>query len=180
MSGQVLRIAFGRGARFTMLTDLAQRGPLGDRGSPQPGDLDTAVVDRVVQGAVATVEIHPQLRTELQLWLDERPNWPHAGDNRALFLNAKGGRLTARAAGGIITEIAQTAGLDDPTTAHVLRHTLATTLVRGKTDLVLVAEILGHARLETTRRYSLPSDKDKEEALKLTNRIVREMGPLPQ
>lgn len=37
-------------------------------------------------------------------------------------------------------------------TAHVLRHTLATTLVRGKTDLVLVAEILGHARLEPTRR----------------------------
>ncbi|MET8336038.1 tyrosine-type recombinase/integrase [Streptosporangium canum] len=81
--------------------------------------------------------------------------------------SAKGGRLTSRAAGGIIAEIAQTAGLDDPTTAHVLRHTLATTLVRGKTDLVLVAEILGHARLETTRRYSLPSDKDKEDALKL-------------
>ncbi|WP_326827094.1 hypothetical protein [Streptosporangium sp. NBC_01756] len=37
----------------------------------------------------------------------------------------------------------------------------------GKADLVLVAEILGHARLETTRRYSLPSDKDKEDALKL-------------
>ncbi|GAA3164156.1 tyrosine-type recombinase/integrase [Nonomuraea roseoviolacea] len=113
------------------------------------------------------VDIHPKLRTELQLWLDERPNWPHADDNRALFLNAKGGRLTARAAGGIIAAIAQTAGLDDATTAHVLRHTLATTLVRGKTDLVLVAEILGHARLETTRRYSLPSDKDKEDALKL-------------
>ncbi|WP_433235061.1 tyrosine-type recombinase/integrase [Streptosporangium sp. CA-135522] len=56
---------------------------------------------------------------------------------------------------------------DDPTTEHVLRHTLATTLVRGKTDLVLVAEILGHARLKTTRRYGLPSDKDKEDALKL-------------
>ncbi|MGP3937345.1 tyrosine-type recombinase/integrase [Nonomuraea sp. KM88] len=88
------------------------------------------------------VDIHPKLRTELQLWLDERPNWPHTDDNRALFLNAKGGRLSARAAGGIIAEIAQTAGLDDPTTAHVLRHTLTTTLVRGKTDLVLVAEIL--------------------------------------
>ncbi|MCW2876806.1 MAG: phage integrase family protein [Sphaerisporangium sp.] len=118
-------------------------------------------------GKFREVDIHPKLRSELQLWLDERPNWPHVGDNRALFLNAKGGRLSARAAGGIIAEIAETAGLDDPTTAHVLRHTLATTLVRGKTDLVLVAEILGHARLETTRRYSLPSDKDKEDAVKL-------------
>ncbi|MEW9554968.1 tyrosine-type recombinase/integrase [Nonomuraea sp. NPDC050783] len=71
----------------------------------------------------------------MRLWLDERPHWPRAGDNPALFLNAKGGRLTARAAGGIIAEIAQTAGLDDLTTAHVLRNTLATTLVRGKTDL---------------------------------------------
>ncbi|MEV6864541.1 tyrosine-type recombinase/integrase [Streptosporangium subroseum] len=34
------------------------------------------------------VDIHPKLRTDLQLWLDERPNWPHADDNRALFLNA--------------------------------------------------------------------------------------------
>ncbi|MET8052771.1 tyrosine-type recombinase/integrase [Streptosporangium sp. NPDC005286] len=113
------------------------------------------------------VDIHPKLRTELQLWLDERPDWPHSGDNRALFLNAKGGRLTAHAAGGIIATVAQTAGLDDPTTAHVLRHMPATTLVRGKTDLVLIAEILGHARLETTRRYSLSSDKGKEDALKL-------------
>ncbi|MEV4582936.1 tyrosine-type recombinase/integrase [Nonomuraea jabiensis] len=113
-------------------------------------------------GKFREVDTHPKLRTELQLWLDERPNWPHADDNRALFLNAKGGRLSARAAGGIIAAIARTAGLDDATTAHVLRHTLATTLARGKADLVLVAEILGHARLETTRRYSLPSDKDKE------------------
>ncbi|WP_157255000.1 tyrosine-type recombinase/integrase [Nonomuraea typhae] len=98
-------------------------------------------------GKFREVDIHPKLRTELQLWLDERPNWPKAGDSPALFLNAKGGRLSARAAGGIIADIAQTAGLDDPTTAHVLRHTLATTLVRDKGDLVVVAEILGHARL---------------------------------
>jgi hypothetical protein len=39
--------------------------------------------------------------------------------------------------------------------------------VRGKTDLVIVAELMGHARLETTRRYSLPTDKDKADALNL-------------
>jgi site-specific recombinase XerC len=71
------------------------------------------------------------------------PNWPHAGHNPALFLNAKGGRLTARAASGIIHAIAHNAALDDQPTAHVLRHTLATTLVRGHTDLVIVAELLG-------------------------------------
>ncbi|WP_162794630.1 site-specific integrase [Nonomuraea lactucae] len=69
-------------------------------------------------GKFREVDICPKLRTELQLWLDERPDWPHADISRALFLNAKGGRLSVRAAGGIIAEIAQTAGLDDPTTAN--------------------------------------------------------------
>jgi site-specific recombinase XerD len=119
------------------------------------------------RGKVRTVQIHPKLRTELDLWLDERPHWPGATHNRALFLNTKGGRLSARAASGIITTIARNAGLDDEPTAHILRHTFATTLVRGHTDLVVVAELMGHARLETTRRYSLPTDKDKADALNL-------------
>ena len=86
-----------------------------------------------------TVRIHKKLRAELDQWLEERPHWPHAETNRALFLNTKGGRLTARAASGIIHTIAHNAVLDDQPTAHVLRHTLATTLVRGHTDLVIVA-----------------------------------------
>ncbi len=49
--------------------------------------------------------------------------------------------------------------------AHVLRHTCLTNLVRGGNDLVLVAEIAGHKRLETTRRYSLPSIEDRERAM---------------
>jgi integrase/recombinase XerC len=101
-----------------------------------------------------TIHIHKQLRAELDQWLQERPNWPHAQTNPALFLNTKGGRLTTRAASGIIHTIAHNAALGDQPTAHVLRHTLATTLIRGHTDLIIVAELLGHARLETTRRYS--------------------------
>jgi site-specific recombinase XerD len=118
-------------------------------------------------GKPRTIQIHTKLRAELDQWLEERPNWPHASDNPALFLNTKGGRLSARAASGIIHAIARDAALGDEPTAHVLRHTLATTLVRGHTDLVVVAELLGHARLETTRRYSLPTDKDKADALNL-------------
>jgi site-specific recombinase XerD len=118
---------------------------------------------------VREVAIHPRLRPCVDAWLEERGSWPGAVENPALFLNAKGGRLSVRAASGIIAAIAEAAGLpeSDQVTAHVQRHTFATSLVRGNTDLVVVAELLGHSRLETTRRYSLPSDDDKAHALDL-------------
>ena len=115
---------------------------------------------------VREIPIHPQLRKALTGWLDERPDWPGA-DNPALFLNQRGARLSARGAHDIITAIARDAGLDDDTTTHVLRHTFATRLVRGGTDLVIAAELLGHARLETTRVYTRPTEEDRANALKL-------------
>jgi site-specific recombinase XerD len=116
---------------------------------------------------VREIPIHPDLRTSLTGWLDERPDWPGA-DTPALFLNQRGGRLSVKGAHDIITAIATTAGLeDDDVTAHVLRHTFATRLVRGRTDLVIIAELLGHARLETTRAYSRPTRQDAIDALEL-------------
>lgn len=115
---------------------------------------------------VREVPIHPQLLGALGDWLSERGDWPGA-DSPALFLNQRGGRLGVRGAHAIITGIAKAAGLEDDTTAHVLRHTFATTLVRGGTDLVIVAELLGHARLDTTRGYSRPSAEDRTRALEL-------------
>jgi site-specific recombinase XerD len=113
------------------------------------------------------IPIHPQLRTALAEWLAERSTWSRAGMNPALFLNRRGGRLTARGAHDVITGFAAQAGLDDHVTAHVLRHSFATTLVRGGTDLVIAAELLGHARLETTRAYTRPSAEDRRKAVGL-------------
>jgi integrase/recombinase XerC len=45
--------------------------------------------------------------------------------------------------------------------AHVLRQTFLTRMVRQGSDLALVAELAGHGRLERTRRYGLPSDADR-------------------
>ena len=114
---------------------------------------------------VREVPIHRQLRAALTDWLHERPNWPTA-DNPALFLNQRGTRLSVRAAHDIITTIAQTAALNDAT-AQVLRHTFATRLVQGGTDLVTVAGLLGHARLETTRVYARSTPQDAVKALEL-------------
>ena len=53
----------------------------------------------------------------------------------------------------------------EPLPAQVLRHTFTTNLVHSGEDIVLVAELTGHARLETVRGYSLPSERDKEKAI---------------
>ena len=116
---------------------------------------------------IREVPIHEKLRKALGEWLDERVGWPGAGENPALFLNQRGQRLSARGAHDVITGIADRAGLDDHVTAHTLRHSFATTLVRGKTDLVIAAELLGHARLETTRLYTQPSAEDRANAIDL-------------
>jgi integrase/recombinase XerC len=116
---------------------------------------------------VRELPIHDKLRAALREWLDERAGWPGADTTPAVFLNQRGQRISARGAHDIITRIADRAGLDDHVTAHVLRHSFATTLVRGKTDLVLAAELLGHARLETTRLYTQPTAEDRAKAIDL-------------
>jgi len=117
---------------------------------------------------VRHVPIRPQLRTALAGWLDERPEWPGAKASPVLFLKQRGGRVSVRGAHDIVTRIAAAAGLEEHrATVHVLRHTFATTLVRGGTDLVIVADLLGHGRLETTRGYTLPSAEDRTRALDL-------------
>jgi site-specific recombinase XerD len=80
----------------------------------------------------------------------------------ALLLNRCGQRLSVRGASDIIRAIAADANLDEEhIIAHVGRHTFATTLIRGGTDM------LGHARLDTVRLYTHPSAADRERALNL-------------
>lgn len=115
-------------------------------------------------GKVRTVPLKPQLRAALATWIEQRAAWPGA-DSAALFLNRSGERLSATGASEIITEVTAAARFEDPATAHVLRHTFSTTLVRAGTDLVTVAELLGHSRVETVRVYSRPTKADKIVAL---------------
>jgi site-specific recombinase XerD len=119
-------------------------------------------------GRYREVPLHPVLRTTLQGWLEERANWPGAKENLALFLNRRGGRLSTRGAYDVLTSLADEAGIavgrSGDFTPHVLRHTAGTTLTRAGTDIVLVAEILGHS-VETARRYALPSEDDRQAAI---------------
>lgn len=83
----------------------------------------------------------------------------------ALWLSRTGRRMSSRAVDLVVRRLATQAGLE--LSAHVLRHTFVTNLIRSGADVVLVAELAGHRRLDTTRRYSLPSQADKDAAVEL-------------
>jgi integrase/recombinase XerC len=112
---------------------------------------------------VRTVEINPKLRPAIELYLAERP----ASDSKALFLTRIGTRPTPEAVDDVIAGITSRAGLDEHVTAHTLRHTFGTALVRGGVDIATVADLMGHASVETTRLYSRPSAEDMERAVAL-------------
>jgi tyrosine recombinase XerC len=75
-------------------------------------------------------------------------------DERALFLNRDGGRLSARAVQIMLQQYAAQAGLEQRVHPHLLRHTFATHLLDGGADLRVVQELLGHSSPSTTQIYT--------------------------
>lgn len=115
--------------------------------------------------AYREIALNAEVREALERWLSERRQAYPSSEDAGLFLNHRGKRLSIRAVDFVVRRLGEEAALEEPLSAHTLRHTCMTNLVRAGYDLVLVAEIAGHKRLETTRRYSLPSAADREAAM---------------
>jgi integrase/recombinase XerD len=75
-------------------------------------------------------------------------------DCPALFLNTSKNRLSTQGIANIITRFRRDAGIQRHITPHMLRHTVATLLLRNGVDIRVVQEFLGHASIATTQRYT--------------------------
>jgi integrase/recombinase XerC len=109
---------------------------------------------------VREVPLNAEAREALREWLAARPSVPED----ALFIGRRG-PLTPSGVWRIVTACARRAGLEGAH-PHTLRHTFATRLLReAGADLVTVAELMGHESLNTTARYTRPSEADLEAAV---------------
>ena len=97
------------------------------------------------------VPVLPAVREALAVYLRLHPN---PGRDEPLFVGARGGRLNAGVVQKTLRDFRRANGLPEHATPHALRHSFATHLLAGGADLRSIQELLGHASLSTTQRYT--------------------------
>jgi integrase/recombinase XerC len=119
-------------------------------------DLDLSVVRVMGKGKKERiVPLGSKAVTALKSYMEQRPRLKKdAEEEKALFLNARGGRLTSRSVARIVEKYARRCGLPGHVSPHCLRHTFATHLLDGGADLRGIQELLGHVSLSTTQKYT--------------------------
>ncbi|MGV9616714.1 site-specific tyrosine recombinase XerD [Nocardia xishanensis] len=145
----LLELLYSTGARISEMVGLDVDDLDGD---------DRAVVLRGKGGKQRMVPIgRPALAAVDAYLVRGRPALAAAGKNAAgaLFLNARGGRLSRQSAWQVLQDAAERAGIGAAVSPHTLRHSFATHLLDGGADVRVVQELLGHASVTTTQIYTL-------------------------
>ena len=118
--------------------------------APLPGQ-DAALRIRGKGGKERVVPVLPVVREAIAAWLTHRGG---AEPDAPLFMGARGKRLDPAVAQKSLRDYRRLAGLPEHATPHALRHSFATHLLAGGADLRAIQELLGHASLSTTQRYT--------------------------
>ena len=103
-------------------------------------------------GKTRIVPVLDAVRDAVGVYLDELPFT--LGPDEALFRAKRGGPLSPRHVQGLVQNLRARLGLSDRVTPHAFRHAFATHLLGAGTDLRAIQELLGHASLSTTQRYT--------------------------
>jgi integrase/recombinase XerD len=148
----VLEVLYSTGMRISELVGLS----LGDLA------LQDGLVRALGKGSKERlVPIGRYAREALEAWLGAGGRgamapvrWARRGDAEAVFLNHRGGRLSRQGAWAIVKAHGDRVGLGDRLSPHVLRHSCATHMLDRGADLRVVQELLGHASVATTQRYT--------------------------
>ncbi|WP_424922740.1 tyrosine recombinase XerC [Achromobacter marplatensis] len=149
-SGLRLSELVGLDLRYTRSPDYESRGWL---------KLDEAEVEVLGKGGKRrSVPVGQAAVAALQKWIHVRaqlaPPAPQPEDAAALFLGARGKRISPRVVQLQLARIAQDAGLPTHVHPHVLRHSFASHVLQSAQDLRAVQEMLGHANISTTQVYT--------------------------
>jgi integrase/recombinase XerC len=100
------------------------------------------------------VPLLPQAIEAMKAYRDACPFMAALGPNEAFFLGARGGPLDPAIVQKRVRDIRHALGLPESVTPHALRHSFATHLLGAGGDLRTIQELLGHASLSTTQRYT--------------------------
>jgi len=109
------------------------------------------------------IPLNKDIRESLKAYLDKRKSHKFAG-SEFLFLSERADRMTTRAIQHMIEGYAYQSRIEG-LTCHTLRHTFCHNLVAAGERLDIVAELAGHKTIDTTRIYTMPSNKEKQAAV---------------
>ena len=138
----VMTLLYGCGLRISEALGLTRR-------DAPDGDAMTVLGKGNKQRMVPVL---PVVREAIDTYLAECPHHLEADD--PLFVGARGGPLNARIIQRQMQKLRGWLGLPDTATPHAMRHSFATHLLAGGGDLRSIQELLGHASLSTTQRYT--------------------------
>ena len=154
----ILELLYGTGIRCAEATAL----------DVHELDLDARMVRVLGKGRKERVVLFGRRASAaLSAWLVERAKLRAGSD--ALFLNARGGRLSGRSVRTLVARRVKQVALARRCSPHTLRHSFATHLLMRGADLRAIQELLGHSSLSTTQRYTHVDTRHLIEVYKKTH-----------